>query len=129
MPPAISPPPTVSFSQGTRQLRLRTAPSSPIQGAANECERVAEEQQVGEEIGDEAESDEQRWDDQLPEAAQGAPRRQQLDRKEGEQREPGEPRCRGQPAQQPRPEPALVARGQHGTERQRTEEGLRVTDE
>src|SRR6266566_1989420 len=101
MPPAISPPPTVSFSQGTRQLMPRTAASSPNQGA---------------------ETDEQRWDEQLPEAAQGAPRRQQLDHKERQQRQPGKPRGRGQPAQEPGPEPALVARGQHGTEGQRAEE-------
>ena len=95
----------------------------------DEGERIAQDEQVRQEVSDEAKPDQQRWDDQLPEAAQRAPRRQQLDHEEGEERQPGEPRGRGQAAQQPRPEPPLVAGREYRGEGAGAEEGLGVPHE
>jgi hypothetical protein len=79
-------------------------------------EGIAEHQQVGRQVGQEAEHDHGRRVDRLPGRAQGVPRVIELDHQKWQQGEPGKARRRGQTSEQPRKQPALPSRCEHCAE-------------
>ncbi len=84
---------------------------------------------IGQQVGQEAEHDQGRRNDRLPDRAQRLARVKELDEKKGQQREPGKARGGRQTAEQPRKQPALPSRREHRAERERAEEGFRITDQ
>src|SRR5437870_13389312 len=96
---------------------------------ADEGERIAEDEQVGQKVGQEANHD-QRWrEDHLPRFAQRSPRVNELDDEKWEQREPGEAGGGGEASQHPRNQPTLPSRREDRAEGERAKEGFRVTDQ
>ena len=95
----------------------------------DEGERRAQDEQVGQQVGQKPQHDHERGDDRRPDTAKGAPGVEELDQEERQERQPGQPCGRGQATQQACRHPALAARGQHCAKREGAEDSLRVADE